>query len=134
VSDAVPLPVCDCEPVGVPLAVIDAVGLADTLTVDVAEGVTEELGVPLALPPALSVGVGVAVAVFDKLTVLEPLVVVDGVREGVHDELPVPVFVGEPVGVPEGEFDGGGVGVVALVRGSCRVPRRPRRFLVRFLR
>jgi hypothetical protein len=54
-SDAVPEIVPDWELVGLPLGVIDAVGLDEMLTVDVPEGVIEELGEFLAEPPTLSV-------------------------------------------------------------------------------
>ena len=43
-SDAVPEIVPVWELVGLPLAVIDAVGLAEMLTVDVPDGEFEELG------------------------------------------------------------------------------------------
>jgi hypothetical protein len=91
--DAVPEIVPDCELVGLPLAVIDAVGLDEMLTVDVPEGVIEELGEWLAEPPTLSVVDGVALGVEDRLIVLELLCVVDGDCEGVRDDVPVPEIV-----------------------------------------
>ena len=101
VSEAVPLTVPDLELVGVALAVIDAVGLAEMLTVDVIEGVTEEVAVLLADPPALNVVVGLELTVDDKLVELDALCVVVGDCDGVDAAVPVPVLVIELVGVWE---------------------------------
>ena len=56
---------------------------------------------PLALPPVLRVVVGVAVAVVDRLCVLDELSDPDGVCDGVKDAVPVPLPVLLAVGVTE---------------------------------
>ncbi len=56
---------------------------------------------PLALPPVLRVGVGVAVTVVERERVLEELSDPDGVCDGVIDDVPVPLPVLDDVGVTE---------------------------------
>ena len=65
----------------------------------------KEVGVPLALPPGLSVLVGEDDTVELKLSVVEPLSEPEGVPVCVHEAVPEPVFVAEPVGVPDGVME-----------------------------
>jgi hypothetical protein len=73
VLDEVPDPVLVCE--GVAGGVIVAVNVVD----DVDDGVMDDDGVPLADAPADSVVVGVAVTVVERLIVIDPLSLPDGV-------------------------------------------------------
>ena len=73
VLDEVPDPVLVCEGVGG--GVIVAVNVGD----DEDDGVTDDDGVPLADAPAERVVVGVAVMVVERLNVVDPLSLLDGV-------------------------------------------------------
>ncbi len=89
VQEEVPDPEDVCEGVsgGVIEAVIDAV--------DVGDDDSESGGVPLAEPPIDRVVVGVAVTVAERVNVVDPLSLPDGVRVGVQEPDPDP----DPVGV-----------------------------------
>ena len=99
--DGVPVPVDDSLELGV--SVCDTVGDCDV--------VVDAVGVPLAVPPMLSVVVGVAVTVDERLCVVDDVSDPVGVCDGVIDDVPVPLPVVVDVGVTERL----GVGVVLLV-------------------
>ncbi len=101
VGDGVPV----VDTVGVPVDVLVGVGSAVAVEEVVPDGETvaerETDGVPLAVPPTEIVAEGVALTVFERLRVVDPLSDPVGVCDGVIDDVPVPLPVRVAVGVTD---------------------------------
>ena len=89
------------DDVTLPVGDIDAVALAlivdDVVIVEVIVPLNDAEGVQLAVSPKLRVLVGDELTVLERLIVVDPLSLPEGVCDGVCDEVLVPLPVAEPV-------------------------------------